>query len=117
MKKKTYLSEIQKRLPGDIIVQDETDFEFNEDEYLVMLSWIKYFNEHYERSGKRELPSTKFPIISKRLQLDFGLYNVPCDIDTNRGKYIVYISRNGQLMNGSFKKNISAKDVINTWNL
>ncbi len=117
MKKETCLKEILKRLPNDIIVEDETDFEFTDDEILSILSWIKYFSKHYEEHGKEELPKVVFPIISKRLRLDFGLYCTPCDIDKNRGKYVIYLSQNGKLLNGTVKKNISLKDLINTWHL
>jgi len=117
MKTLTYIKEIQKRLPDDIIIQNETSFEFNEDEFVSILSWIKNFNEHYKEYGKREQPNVIFPIISKRLRLDFGLYNFPSDTEINKGKYIIYISENGKLMNGTTKQNISIKELISTWKL
>jgi len=115
--KKSYLSQIQKRLPDDIIIQDETIFEFTEDEYVGILSWIKYFNEHYIQYKKEKLPSVKIPIISKRIRLDFGLYNIPCDIEDNKGKFIIYISSNIRFTNEKIIKNPIVKDLINTWNL
>ena len=117
MKKNTFIIEIQKRLPENIIVCDETNFDFTEDECISILCWIKYFNHHYKKFGKNELPSILFPIISKRLRLDFGLYHTPCNLENNFGEHIVYITQNGQLMNGTYKKNITLKELINTWNL
>lgn len=117
MKKTTYLREIQKRMPDDIVIEDETDFEFTEDEYISILSWIKLFNKHYEKHGKDANPDIIFPIISKRLRLDFGLYRFPSDLEEDKGKHAVYISPNGRLMDGSFKKNITVKYLVNTWRL
>ena len=117
MKKSTFLIEIQKRLPDDIIVQDETTFDFTDDECISILCWIKYFNHHYEEFGKNELPKIIFPIVSKRLRLDFGLYITKCNLENNFGKYIIYITQNGQLLNGTYKKNITLKELINTWKL
>lgn len=117
MKKTTYLKEIQKRMPDDILVQDETHFEFKEDEYISILCWIKYFNNHYKEHGKNELPSILFPIVSKRMRLDLGLYHLPCNLEINSGKHIIYISPNGQLLNGTIKKNITLKSLISTWKL
>ena len=68
------LKEIQKRLPDDIVLEDNTTFEFTEDEFVVILSWIKYFNHHYQEYGKTQFPKVVLPIISKRLILDLGLY-------------------------------------------
>ncbi len=117
MKKLSLIKNIQKRLPDDIIVEDETIFEFTDDEYLSILSWIKCFNKHYEIHGKKKVMPVQFPIISKRLRLDFTFYNIPCDLEQNKGKYIIYISANGRQNDGSIKKNISAKELVNTWNL
>jgi len=117
MKKTTFINEIQKRLPEDIIVYDETNFDFTDDESVSILCWIKYFNYHFEKFGKKELPQILFPIISTRLRLDFGLYHIPCYLENNYGKYIVYITQNGQMINGKYKKNITLKESINTWNL
>ena len=83
MKTAKYIIEIQKRLPDDIIIQNETSFEFNEDEFVSILSWIKNFNEHYKIFGKEIQPYVMFPIISKRLRLDFGLYNFPNTLEEN----------------------------------
>lgn len=117
MKKITLLKEIQKRLPEDIIVEDETPYEFTEDEYVSILSWIKYFNGHYSLNGKNEHPSVLFPIISKRIRLDFGLYRFPSDTTINKGKYVIYISPNGIRSDGTIDPSLSVKSLINTWRL
>lgn len=117
MKTTKYIIEIQKRLPDDIIIKNETSFEFSEDEYISILSWIKYFNEHYKIFGKEKQPCIMYPIISKRLRLDFGLYNFPNPLEENKGGYIIYISENGKLLNGSIKKNITVKELVVTWKL
>ncbi|QBN18417.1 hypothetical protein [Flavobacterium nackdongense] len=117
MKTSKYLIEIQKRLPDDIIIQNETSFEFTEDEFVSILTWIKNFNEHYRIFGKSEQPYIKFPIISKRLRLDFGLFNYPNELEINKGGFIIYISENGKLLNGTTKKNITVKELITTWQL
>ena len=117
MKTLTYLEEIQKRLPDDVLIQNETTFEFNEDEYIGILSWIKNFNKHYEIFGKSEHPYVKFPIISKRLRLDFGLYNFPSDLeDKNKGKYIIYISSNLGLLTFKNEPPQTIKELIRTGN-
>ena len=117
MTKTTYLKEIQQRLPHEIIIQDETKFEFTEDEYVVILCWLKYFNEHYKVFGKSKLPAILFPIVSKRLRLDFGLYITANELQINHGKFIIYITQNGQLLNGTLKKNLTIKQLVNIWNL
>ncbi len=117
MKKTTCLKEIQKRLPDAIIVQDETDVEYTDDEYVSILSWIKFINGHYAQFGTKKLPFIQFPIISKRLRLDFGLYHISSDIEPNRGKHIIYISQNGKSLNGSIKKNLTIKEVVKAWKL
>ncbi len=117
MKKSSLINNIQKRLPDDIIIDDETKFEFTDDEYISILSWIKCFNEHYKIHGKNEGMLVQFPIISKRIRLDFGLYRIPCDLEENKGKYIIYISANGKQNDGTIKKNISVKELVNNWNL
>lgn len=117
MKKIKYLVEIQKRMPDDIIVQDETNFDFTEDECISILCWIKYFKNHYLQNGKNKLPYILFPIISMRMRLDFGLYTTKCDLENNFGKYIIYISPNGQLLNGTIEKKTTLKRSIETWGL
>lgn len=52
MKKQTILTKIQQRLPDDIIICDETNFDFTDDECISILCWIKYFNYHYAEFGK-----------------------------------------------------------------
>lgn len=118
MKTSTYIKEIQKRLPDDIIIQNSSSFEFNEDEFLVILSWIKNFNEHYKQFGKSKHPFIKYPIISKRLRLDFGLYNFPSSLaDESNGKFIIYIASNSRITAVKNNKPITVKEIINTWQL
>lgn len=92
MQKTSYLREIQKRLPDDLLIVDSTDFEFSEEEFISILSWIHYFGLHYQKFGKDKYPEIPNPIISRRLALDFGLYRVPSDIAPHVGKHIVYIN-------------------------
>ena len=113
MKKSTCLKEIQKRLPDDIVIQDETTFEFTDDEYVSILSWIKYFKEHYREYGKGKIPTVPFPMISKRLRLDFGLYIRPSDSETNRGKNVIYLSPNG----GPSRPKTTIKELIISFHL
>lgn len=117
MIKSRYLQEFQKRVPDDILIEDETNFEVTDDEYVSILSWLKYFKEHYKRYGKEKETFVQFPIISKRLRLDFGLYNIPSNLENSKGNYIIYISPNGKLLNGTIKKNISVRETVNAWNL
>lgn len=117
MKKSTLLKEIQKRLPEDIIVEDETPYEFTEDEYVSILSWIKYFNGHYSLHGKNQDPTVFFPIISKRIRLDFGLYRFPSDTEINKGKHVIYISPNGKRLDGTINTKLAVKSLVNTWRL
>jgi hypothetical protein len=116
MNKFIQIKEIQKRLPDDIIIVDETDFDYTEDEFINILSWIKYFNHHYISKEKNEHPSIIFPIISKRLRLDLGLYRFPSDIKEQKGKHIIYLSTNGKLLNEKIEKQ-SVKKIIKTWDL
>ena len=117
MRKSILINNIQKRLPPEIIIHDETDFKFTDDEYVSILSWIKCFNEHYKINGKNEGMPVQLPMISKRIRLDFGLYRVPCDLEENNGKYIIYISANGKQNDGKIKKKITVDELVNTWNL
>lgn len=116
MTKENYLKKILNRLPDDLIIEDETQFELTEDEFIGILSWIKYFNIHYKDNQKTSLPAIVFPVISKRLRLDFGLYTQKSDTQVNNGKYIIYLSPNGVMLNGKIKHK-SIKEVINTWKL
>jgi hypothetical protein len=113
MKKAACLKAIQRRMPDDIIVVDETPFEYTEDEYVGILSWIKLFNRHYEIHGKNERPTVLFPMISTRLRLDFGLYWTPSQTEDHKGKHIVYISQN----KSASKRKITATQLISTWSL
>lgn len=117
MKKTTCLKEIQKRLPDDIIIVDETPYEYTPDEFIAILAWIKCFNAHYRQYGKSKSMSITHAFVSKRLRLDLGLYGIPCDIDQNRGKYIIYLADNQSGLGGKITKNISLKDFIRSWNL
>lgn len=91
MTKNNQLKEIHKRLPENITVTDSTNFDFTNDEFLGILSWLKYFNNHYELNGKNELPKISYPVISKRLFLDFGLYISPSELENEKGKSVIYI--------------------------
>lgn len=93
MKKTMFLKLVQDRLPDDIIIQDSTQFEFAEDECVAILSWIQYFNNHYKEFKKEKLPSILIPFISTKVKLDFGFYRIPCDLEINRGKYMIYINK------------------------
>ena len=115
MTKSNYLKQIQQRLPDGLIIQDETSFEFSEDEFVGILSWLKYFNDHYNQYHKQVIPGVMNPVVSKRLRLDFGLCNVPSDSESNRGKFVVYISENK-----TPGPKVTVPDVnslINTWHL
>jgi hypothetical protein len=56
MRKNTCLKEIRNRLPADIILEDETPYDLTEDEFISILSWISFFNEHYKKHGKERHP-------------------------------------------------------------
>lgn len=116
MNKQRQLKEIQKRLPDDIMIVDETSFDFTEDEYVSILCWIKFFNQHYEQFGKNKYPKLMFPIISKRLRLDFGLYRVASDGELCKGCYNIYLSENGKGLDGKIRKQ-SIKEIIQIWQL
>ncbi|WP_343522033.1 hypothetical protein [Pedobacter sp.] len=64
MNKLQYLKEIQNRLPDNLVIRDETLHDFTEDEFIGILSWLKYFNNHYKDKQKTESPSIVRPIIS-----------------------------------------------------
>ncbi len=113
MIKSNQIKEIQKRLPDDIKVVDETKYEFTEDEFLSILCWIKFFNHHYDNYGKTHYPFILFPIISKRLRLDFGLYGVRSECEPLKGNYNIYISDN--IKNTKGRKTLV--NFINQWGL
>tara|TARA_B100002049_G_scaffold237186_1_gene226687 strand:+ start:11524 stop:11826 length:303 start_codon:yes stop_codon:yes gene_type:complete len=100
-------------------VQDDTCLEITDDEFIGILLWIKYFNYHYKEHGKEKYPDIKSPVISKRIHIDFGLYNIPSDVESNRGKYIIYICNNdNRIYDEKTKiKKYSVKEVIDTWYL
>lgn len=116
MTKTNYLKEIQKRLPKEINLVDETSFDFNDDEFLCILSWVKFFNSHYDEFEKNQNPTILFPIISTRLRLDFGLYRFKSDCEPNKGLHNIYISENGKTLIGKIKKQ-SVKELIKVWKL
>ena len=62
MTKNNQLKEIQKRLPENITVTDSTNFDFTDDEFLGILSWLKYFNNHYELNGKKVFNKLRFSL-------------------------------------------------------
>lgn len=114
---KTYcLKEFQKRLPDDIKIVDEIPYDFTEDEIVGILSWLKYFNQHYATNGKYKYPQIMFPIVSKRMHLDFGLYIGKSETEPFKGQHNIYITENGKLLTGKVEKQ-SLKKVINMWNL
>ena len=83
------MKKIIKRLPDDKVIEDETNFELTKDEYVGILSWIKYFNRHYRKYGKEKLPDIKVAVVSSRIHLKLDLYNKEYN-----AKYIIYISEN-----------------------
>lgn len=113
MKKFKYLEEIQKRLPGDLILEDGTNFDFTEDEFIGILSWIKYLNLHYERYGKTKIIEIHTPLISKRIKLDFLYYSKACD----NGKYKIYISANSYYVTKNIEKQPSVYELIRSFGL
>lgn len=115
MKKENYLREIQKRLPNNIVLKDDTSFDFTEDEFVGILSWIKFFNKHYKQNGKQKYPEMVFPLVSKRLRLDFSLYLVPSTIKAYKGKYLISLSDNREKRGGIITTYLAVDDVIETW--
>lgn len=113
-KKITQNKEFQIRLPDDIKIIDETKIEFTDDEFVGILCWLKYFNQHYREYGKTTLPEIMFPIISKRIRLDFGLYITKSNCEPGKGEYNIYISGNEK--NYSFGRKTMA-NFIRTWDL
>lgn len=95
MKKSTCLEELQKRLPGNLVLVDETPFEFTEDEFIGILSWFKLFSKHYEESPKK-LPLVPLPLVSHRIFLDFGLFLSADDdkLSPTYKKHVVIINEN-----------------------
>jgi len=112
MNRDKFIKEINKRLPDGLIIKDETNFDFTESEIVSVFCWIKYFNNHYKKHKYNKLPHIIFPIISKRVRLDFGLYHIPCELQEDFGKHIIYISSNLYS-----KKERTLKNFISVWNL
>ena len=118
LKKITFQQKIQNRLPSDLVLEDETSFsEFTDDEYIVALSWIKSFKEHYAEYGKTETPANTFPMVSKRLRLDFGLYTHPAETEKNKDKHVIYLSENRQLTKTGKPKTPSVSHLEAKWQL
>lgn len=115
MNKLKYLKEIQKRLPDDLILEDGTSFDFTDDEFIGILSWIKYFNIHYEKYGKTKMVDIHTPLISKRMRLDFLYYSKPCDLLVNQGKYVIYISSNICYTSKNRKRVLSVNELIRAY--
>lgn len=116
MTKTNYLKQFQKRLPDDIKIVDEVPYEFTEDEIVSILCWLKYFNHHYSINGKNEYPQIMFPVVSKRMHLDFGLYIGKSETEPFKGQHNIYITENGKLLTGKVEKQ-SLEKVIKIWNL
>ncbi|AQX90692.1 hypothetical protein [Elizabethkingia anophelis] len=114
MTKSDQLKEIQKRLPDDITIVDESKFDFTEDEFVSILCWLKVFNSHYRENGKERYPEVLFPIISKRLRLDFGLYATKSTYEVHKGSYNIYISNNEKNYKAGRK---SLANFIENWDL
>jgi hypothetical protein len=110
MTKKYILNQIQKRLPESIEVGDETLFDFSEDEFIGILSWVKYFNKHFVIFGTEEKMIEDLPVISKRIFLDFNLYRFPTDTENNKGKHVIYIR--STYKSSSSNKSTTIKDLI-----
>lgn len=117
MNKKSIIKHIQNRLPEDIQVIDQTSFEFTDDEFLSILSWIKYFNWHYLIQGKDQSPGISFPVISSRLVLEFDLYRFKSDRDIDRDKFSIYLSDTRKGLSEKSNSSITLKKIINSWHL
>lgn len=110
IRKRKMLEEIQNRLPDNIVIEDETGFDFTEDEFASMLSWIKYFNLHYMKYGMQKYPDIIFPLLSKRMRFDFGLY-----IPEDEGKHVIYISKVGVCLDGKVRQTKSIKSFASKY--
>lgn len=117
MKKINYLRAIQARLPIEILLKDDIHFDFTEDEYVVILSWIKNFNEHYKLNGKNENMLTPIVLISKRLRIDFYFYRFPKENGEDVGKHFIYLGANNRNFEGQGKPTYSVKELEKTFQL
>jgi CRISPR/Cas system-associated exonuclease Cas4 (RecB family) len=115
MHKKTILKQILDRLPEDIQIADETSFEFAEDEFIAILSWIQYFNWHYDLEGKNGSPAIQSPIISKRIRLDFSLYWLNEKKLAGETGFLIYILP--IIKYDKSNKSYTVKEIINTIHL
>lgn len=112
------LKEFQNRLPDDIIIVDGTNVDFTEDEYVVILSWLKSFNKHYMKYEKNENFPIVYAIVSTRLRLDFGVYRFPIEEGDYKGKHIIGILRNDKQLNGKLNQSwLKVKHIVNTYKL
>lgn len=107
MTKRTMLKTIRATVPSGILIEDSTDFDFSEDEFVALLSWISYFNVHFSEFGFSQIPKVQFPVVSRRITLDFGLYNIPVEDGLNKGCNVVYINKSFYI-----KDNLSLKEFI-----
>lgn len=112
MTKAVQIKNIQKRLPDDIRIQDETGLKLSDDEYVSILSWIKLFIIHYKSFGKSQPMPISSAIVSKRVHIDFGLYMVPCELEHNKGEYIIYLCSNDYE-----DSELTLSKFINNWSL
>ena len=94
MKKDAYLKKVQKKLPSEIDLIDETSFEFSLDEQLGVIGWINYFNTHYRKEGKSNIPDIQIIEISSRFVIDLGLYTIPHTSSRGENKHEIYLRPN-----------------------
>ncbi len=100
MKKSTMLKKIQKELPKDIYLINNTTIELTTDEYFAILSWIKVFLIHHKEFDKTKHLTLHTPVVSTRVFIDFALCRFPSKLPEEKGKNCIYI--------GELKKRISA---------
>lgn len=93
------LKKIQKELPKDIYLIDNTTIELTTDEYFAILSWIKGFKVHYNEFGKTKHMTVHTPVVSRRVFIDLTLYRSPSKLLEEKEKNCIYI--------GEIKKRIS----------
>lgn len=111
MKKQTYLKEIQKRLPQDIFISDETNIDFTEDEFVCILFWIKIYNKYPDLFGTAKHIQHVF--ISKRIQVDFSFHNTA----TEKGEYLIYITLNKKITPAGKEGIYSLRELIHDYHL
>lgn len=114
MKSTKFVEEIQMRLPDDIRIIKETSLELTEDEFIAILSWIKYFNWHYKVSKKNETPAIQSPLVSKRIRLDFYFYRFSEKLTHGETGFNIYICENNKL---ATNQPYSVEELVNTFKL